>query len=116
MTTPPQYPSLWVMSSLDVDIPEAFAHINGTLRWVGERGATEQNVVLNDHTSYTLPSYVRFDLALTSSDLHLIGDLATHVSFIVRNVSDERHFEPGPVGGDLPVLGRTMEIGLAQDF
>lgn len=117
LSSPPLYPAFWAMGSLNAEFPKIFLQANATVRWVGERGPTEQNLALNNNGQpYALSSYVRLDLALASLGLHLLGKNPTHIGAVVRNLTDERHSEPGPIAADLPVLGRTIEISLRQDF
>jgi iron complex outermembrane receptor protein len=116
MSAPPLYPSFWVMSSLGLDIPEVFLQLTATARWVGQRGATEQNLRLNDGKPYTLPAYMRLDLGACTSGVKLVGEGETKVGMFVRNLTDERHSEPGPLGADLPTLGRTYELHARQEF
>jgi Outer membrane receptor proteins, mostly Fe transport len=116
LSAPPMYPTFWTMASLNAEFPRIFLQANATVRWVGQRGPTEQNLAFNDSQPYTLASYVRMDLALATIGLHLIGKNVTRVGAVVRNLTNERHFEPGPIGADLPVLGTTIEMSLRQNF
>ena len=116
LSAPPMYPAFWTMASLNAEFPKIFLQANATVRWVGQRGPTEQNLALNDSQPYTLASYVRVDLALATIGLHLIGKNVTQIGAVARNLTDERHSEPGPIGADLPVLGTTIEISLRQTF
>jgi hypothetical protein len=110
------YPAFWTMASLNAEFPKIFLQANATVRWVGPRGPTEQNLALNDSQPYTLASYVRVDLALATIGLHLVGKNVTQIGAVARNLTDERHSEPGPIGADLPALGRTIEMSLRQNF
>jgi outer membrane receptor protein involved in Fe transport len=116
LSAPPMYPAFWTMASLNAEFPKIFLQANATVRWVGPRGPTEQNLALNDSQPYTLASYVRVDLALATIGLHLVGKNVTQIGAVARNLTDERHSEPGPIGADLPALGRTIEMSLRQNF
>ncbi|WP_437815078.1 TonB-dependent receptor plug domain-containing protein [Sorangium sp. So ce1078] len=116
LAAPPLFPNVWGMSSFGLDIPEAYLQMTATARWVGERGPTEQNLRLNDGKPYTLPAYMRVDLMVSSHGFKPLSVGETRVSLAIRNLTDARYSEPGPVGMDLPTLGRTFTMRLAQEL
>jgi hypothetical protein len=116
MSASPMYPTFWLMGSGNAEFPRIFLQGNVTATWVGQRGPTEQNFKFNDSQPYTLASYVRLDLALATLGLHIIGKDVTQITALARNVTNEHHSEPGPIGADLSVLGTTIEISLRQNF
>jgi outer membrane receptor protein involved in Fe transport len=116
LSAPPQFPRIWVMGNLGVDVPEAYLKLNATVKYVGERGPTEQNLRLNNDHPYALPAYFTADVVISSMGLSLLAPHETWLSLAVRNVTDERHAEPGPVGMDLPTLGRSVQLEVRQVF
>jgi outer membrane receptor protein involved in Fe transport len=111
------YPSLMGSFGLDVDVPEAKLHFIGRIRYVGERGATQPNVLSNLGQAYSLPAYASVDLTVSTADLPLLGDEAkTRFLVTVRNLLDERHSDPGFGGYDVPALGRMAFLELRQSF
>ena len=106
---PSGFPNAFALLGADVKIPEAFLFANAELRWVGERGASQANVWVNNDEFYTLPSYGLVDLTLSTLGLRLLGD-ATETRFAVgaRNLLDTRYSEPGYGGFDIPSSGRRL--------
>ena len=117
MDAPALYPGLQVLAGIAVKVPEVKLRAVLDVIHVGERGASQSNILLNNDTDYTLPAYTRMDLTLSSLGLHLMsGESETRVLARVRNVSDEKWSEPGFGGFDIPQLGRTMQFEVRQAF
>ena len=49
------YPNVLASAGADVDVPTAKLHFVGRVRYVGERMATEPNVLYNLSQAYSLP-------------------------------------------------------------
>jgi outer membrane receptor protein involved in Fe transport len=115
---PPLVPAFWAMAGVRATVPSP--HLTFDLNWrgVGERGASQGNIFLNDSgTSYALPAYYDLvDVAVTGSLPTLGKGRDTRVTFAVRNVLDKIHFEPGFGGIDIPSMGRIFQLGLTQAF
>ena len=106
-----------VAGGLQVKVPELFAQINMQLKWVGERGASQSNIYLNNDVYYSLPPYFTADLMLASFGLYLLNPYAeTKIYASIVNLLDERHSEPGFGGLDVPTLGRQFWVGIQQSF
>jgi outer membrane receptor protein involved in Fe transport len=114
---PPLYPSYFGIIGTDVEIPKARLRINGQVRWVGPRGSSQPNTLLNNLTRYTLPAYADVDVTISTHNLHLFGgDAETRLTVSGRNLVGIPRFEPGFGGFDLPNIGRTFYIELRQLF
>lgn len=116
----PNIPSLYPVGTgllgANFAVPEAYVNLNGRLRWVGRRGASQSNVELNNLTFYSQPAYATLDLGISSLGLNVLGGTQTTLSVNVRNVFDTRYWEPGFAGVDIPSLGRTWIVELRQSL
>jgi iron complex outermembrane receptor protein len=113
---PPLYPGYRFGSTVNLALPRAYLNINGRLVRVGERGASQSNVYLNNDTPYTLPPYTAIDLSVATLGLNFLGGAQTTIALTVRNLLDSRHSEPGFGGFDLPGLGRLFIFELHQAY
>ena len=114
---PPLYPNEFGRVGMEVSFP--LQHLLGTVqaRVVGPRGASDSNVYLNNNQAYTLAPYASVDLAVSVVDLHPFGSRSvTRVRVSVSNLLDDRHFEPGSGGIDIPNLGRAFSLELRQSL
>lgn len=112
---PERYPNLMILSGASAEIPKLPLVANATARVVGERGASDLNVFLNNSKYYALPGYVSVDLVLATKGLSLFEDgRESIVSAGVTNLFDARHVEPGFAGFDIPNLGRVVFITFEQ--
>lgn len=114
---PPLFPSGMGVLSFDVDVPEAYLHINAQGRIVGPRGSSQSNTALNNNVAYELPTYGTVDVTLSTTQIRPTGpnsDLLFLVS--LRNLADQRFSEPGFGGYDMPTLGRTVYFEARQTF
>jgi outer membrane receptor protein involved in Fe transport len=114
---PPAFiPARWAMAGLRATVPSPRLTFDATWRIVGERGASQSNIFLNNGQSYALPGYQQVDLAATATFNPLGKGYDTRAFVSVRNILDERHSEPGFGGIDVPSLGRTFQLALSQTF
>ena len=97
-------------------VPELYLRGNVHVRVVGERGANQSNVLLNNGRSYTLPAYVMLDLTLGSLAFKPLGTTETMLSVTLRNVLDARPSEPYFGEFDLPTTGRSWIFEIRQKF
>jgi iron complex outermembrane receptor protein len=111
----PRFVGTFGMELALFDRPALF--FDGRIRHVSSRDATGPHTTLNGRRSYSLPSYRTVDLSLSLSELALLGGGAqTEFVASARNVTDERHSEPGYAGFDVPALGRTALFEVRQSF
>ena len=110
----PGFPSLVASGGVNVKMPELFLRGNLHVRVVGERGANQSNVLLNNGRSYTLPAYVMVDLTLGSLAFKPLGTAETVLSVTLRNLLDARPSEPYFGGFDLPTTGRSWIFEVRQ--
>jgi iron complex outermembrane receptor protein len=101
---------------LGVSLPEIKLNWMSQMKWVGERGASQSNVALNNDELYTLPSYAVVDLTVSTLGLNFLGGAQTVIALSVKNLFDTRYSEPGFGGFDIPNLGRTALLELRQSF
>jgi hypothetical protein len=104
-------------AGIDIDVPEAYAHLHARAKVVGQRGPSQSNVYLNNGQPYELPSYVTMDVTLSTKGLHLFGP-STETRFLAsaRNVTNTRWIEPAFGGIDLPNVGQTFFFECKQTF
>ncbi|MGQ0503871.1 MAG: TonB-dependent receptor plug domain-containing protein [Myxococcaceae bacterium] len=110
------YPNATVTGRFNLALPEVFLNLNGQARWVGERGASQSNIALNNDEQYTLPSYFTADASISTVGLNFLGGAQTAIALTVKNLTDTRYSEPGFGGFDIPNLGRTVALELRQTF
>lgn len=115
---PPQlYPSIVTAAGIDIDVPEAYAHLHARAKVVGKRGPSQSNVYLNNGQPYELPPYVTMDVTLSTKGLHLFGpSTETRLLASARNVTNTRWIEPAFGGIDLPNVGQTFFFECKQTF
>lgn len=113
---PPLYPNAMLVGRVNVAAPELWLNFSGSGRWVGERGASQSNVALNNDEPYALPAYATADVSVSTMGLNFLGGAQTTLALTVRNLLDVRYSEPGFGGFDVPNLGRTAHLELRQSF
>jgi outer membrane receptor protein involved in Fe transport len=111
------YPTLMGTAGVDVDLLRERLHLNGRLRYVGERGATSSNVAGNFGRPYTLAPFATVDLTVSTSKLFSFGKTGeTRFVLSATNLLNHIHSEPGFGGYDLPVPGRRVLLEARQTF
>jgi iron complex outermembrane receptor protein len=110
------YPRQFGRLGLNLELPRAFINLNGQLRAVAARGASQSNIYYNDKTPYALPAYAMVDLTVTSLAVELRRMRLPTILLGVRNLLDARAAEPGFAGFDVPGLGRAITVELRQPF
>jgi outer membrane receptor protein involved in Fe transport len=117
LTAPPAYPTFVATGGVDVDLFAQRLHLNGRVRVVGRRGATESNVLYNFDRRYSLPPYATVDATASTGGLRLIGDNAeTRLIVSASDLLDQSRSEPAFGGYDVPSLGRRVLMELRQSF
>lgn len=114
---PPLYPNIVAAAGIDIDVPEAYAHLHARAKVVGPRGPSQSNIYLNNGEPYRLAPYVTMDVTLSTKGLHVFGPHSeTRFLASARNVTDSRWIEPGFGGIDLPNVGQTYFFECKQTF
>ena len=114
---PALYPDAFGNVGVDVDLSEWSLLGNVNLRWVGERGASDSNILYNNAEPYTLEAFQELDVTVSTTDLHLFGDgSSTTIVASVMNALNDRHSEPGFGGFDVPNVGRFVWLELRQRY
>lgn len=115
---PPQlYPSIVTAAGIDIDVPEAYAHLHARAKVVGPRGPSQSNIYLNNGQPYELPAYVTMDVTLSTKGLHVFGaSTETRLLASARNVTNNRWIEPAFGGIDIPNVGQTFFFECKQTF
>jgi hypothetical protein len=109
---PPLFPSAFGVVGVDVPIKKIFLNLNTQVRWVGPRGASAPNVLANNFTPYTLPSYADLSATISTIDLRFSGAIGeTKIMLTGNNLIGVPRSEPGFGFVDIPTLGRTFPRG-----
>jgi hypothetical protein len=114
---PPLAPSYWLRGGIEADVPEAHLRSAAQVRWVGPRGSSQSNTLLNNNTPYQLPAFAEVDAALSTvgwRPLHPGPEVV--VTLRGKNLLDNQRPVPGFGGLDVPALGRVamLELGIAH--
>jgi iron complex outermembrane receptor protein len=112
---PSSFPQVMAIAEAGLSFPELHFSVWSRARAVGDRGASQANAYLNN-VPYTLPGYVDLDARISTLGLNFLGGAQSSISIVGRNLSDNRHSEPGFGGFDLPSLGRTLIVELRQSY
>ena len=114
---PEAYPTIFGVLGVDIDVKEAYLHINTQTRIVGPRGASQSNVTLNNNVAYELPTYAAFEFTLSTVGLHPFGR-RTETRFLasVRNLIAGSRVDSGFAGFDYPNIGESYYLEVKQTF
>ncbi|MBC8132896.1 MAG: TonB-dependent receptor, partial [Deltaproteobacteria bacterium] len=115
-TPPPFIPATWAMAGLRMSALARRLVVTGTWRWVGVRGASQNNAFLNDGIRYTLPSYQQVDITGSFALKPYARYWETRIVCGIHNLLDTRRVEPGFGGIDVPGMGRSVSLALVQSF
>ncbi len=108
------FPGLQVRAGLWGRLEAAYLRGGLEFRYVGDRRASDLNVLANNG-EYTLDPYVVLDATLGTTGLHFFGeDRETVIEIIGRNLAGSDAFFPGEVGVDYPIVPRTLLLQLRQ--
>ena len=83
---------------------------------VGERGASQSNIAANGNNSYALPRYNSLNAAASVVLTPLGRTHETRLTLSGRNLLNEKYFEPGFGGIDIPGMGLTILLNATQSF
>ena len=117
LTPPALYPAVSGTGGFNLDLAKYFLRGNAQVRVVGERTASQSNILLNSNSRYELSPYAMIDAALSSAGLHLLGaKRETKFTLSVRNLLGTLVSDPGFNGFDIPLPGRTMLFEIRQSL
>jgi iron complex outermembrane receptor protein len=113
---PPLVPSYWALGGVRFALPVPRLTLDVSWKVVGERGASQSNIAANSNNSYALPGYSSLDAAATAV-LTPVGRIReTRLTLSGRNLLNQKYFEPGFGGIDIPGLGLTIMLNATQSF
>src|SRR5262245_49634226 len=113
---PPLVPSYWGLGGVRFSLPMPRLTFDVSWKVVGERGASQGNIVANGGNSYALPQYNLLNAAASAVLTPLGRTRETRVTLSGRNLLNQKYFEPGFGGIDIPGLGVTIMLNAAQSF
>jgi iron complex outermembrane receptor protein len=109
------YPRVFAIGGMEFKPEGVPVNFLAEVKHVGERGGGTAHTALNDFEPYTLPSYTQVNLSASTVGLLVHGDRGeTKLMLSIRNLLDERHYEPGVGRFDLPTVGRVILFELRQ--
>lgn len=107
------YPEQVVRVGVWAELAEAFTRVSVMGSYVGERRASDTNILENgDRGAYYLDPYMMLDATLSTTPI-LLGDSGDMVVRIMaRNLLDAQASDPGEAGVDFPLAPRTLTLQL----
>ena len=109
------YPTHTLRAGVTGQVPGIPLRLGAEVMYIGDRRASAMNILENGE-SYELDSYVMLDATLSLVGVELIPTQQTMIQLKVRNILDENAVDPGFTGVDYPVLGRSFQVKLRQEF
>lgn len=110
------FPDLQLRAGVWGQIPAAYLKATVEVRYVGERRASDLNVLANNG-AYSLDPYFVLDATLATVGLELFGEgRESAVELIGRNLTGADAAFPGEAGVDYPILPRTLFLQLRQEL
>jgi outer membrane receptor for ferrienterochelin and colicins len=111
------YPDVMVHAGVVVQPPRAHLRAAVQASYIGERRASENNILLGGR-AYTLPSYVLLEAKLATSGFHLFRDPAQELSFAIsgKNLLGAAGPAPGFSGVDYPLAPRALFLQMDLTF
>ena len=96
-----------------------YTNINIEGKYISSRIASDQNNFIYDPINYSinryeLDPYFLIDLMISSTDLEIIHNSKTKISFQIKNLLDTEYCYPGFKNYDIPGLGRTYFLRITQ--
>jgi iron complex outermembrane receptor protein len=113
---PPLVPSYWGLGGVRFSLPIPRLTVDVSWKMVGERGASQSNIVANGNNSYALPSYSSLNAAASVVLTPFGPTRETRLTLSGRNLLNQKYFEPGFGGIDIPGLGLTIMLNATQSF
>jgi len=113
---PPLVPSYWGMGGVRFSLPVPRLMFDVSWKVVGERGASQSNIAANGNNSYALPRYNSLNAAASVVLTPLGRTHETRLTLSGRNLLNEKYFEPGFGGIDIPGMGLTILLNATQSF
>jgi len=109
------YPRLVFRSGVQARIPRLPIRIGAQVAYIGERRASEANILANGQ-SYELPSYVQLGATLSTVDLHLWSEHETTFQVVGRNLLGVSGPDPGFSGFDYPLAPTSFFFIMRQEI
>ena len=95
------------------ELKEAFTRLSVMGSYVGERRASDTNILENGNRgAYYLDPYVMLDATLSSTPMHFGDSGEMVVRLMARNLMDTQASDPGEAGVDFPLAPRTLTLQL----
>ena len=117
LTPPALYPAVSGTGGMNLDLSKYFLRGNAQVRVVGARSASQSNILLNSNSRYELAPYAMIDAALSSAGLYLLGaKREARFTLSLRNLLGTLVSDPGFVGFDIPLPGRTVLLEIRQSL
>jgi len=113
---PPLVPSYWGLLGARFSLPNPRLTVDVSWKVVGERGASQSNIAANGNNSYALPSYSSLNAAASTVLTPFGRTRETRLTLSGRNLLNQKYFEPGFGGIDIPGLGLTIMLNATQSF
>ena len=108
------FPDLQFRAGLWGEAAPAFLRASVEFRYIGERRASDLNVLANNG-AYFLDPYIVVDATLGTTGLEFFGDgRETVIEVLGRNLSGTEAIFPGEAGVDYPLIPRTLLVQFRQ--
>ncbi|MCK5028669.1 MAG: TonB-dependent receptor [Bacteroidales bacterium] len=113
------YPSHMIKFGNILHLPQYFINLNIEGKYISPRTASDQNNFIYDPINYAinryeLDPYFILDFTISSTDLELIKNSKTRLSFRVKNLLGTEYYYPGFSNYDIPGLGRAFYFMFTQ--
>ncbi len=113
------YPEHMIKFGDVLHLNKYYTHINVEGKYISSRIASDQNNFIYDPINYAinrykLDPYFIVDLMISSTDLEIIKNSKTRLSFKIQNLFDTQYFYPGFKNYDIPGLGRSYYFKIIQ--
>jgi len=104
------YPSHMIKFGNILHLPKYFINLNIEGKYLSPRIASDQNNFIYDPINYAinryeLDPYFILDFMISSTDLEIIKNSKTKISFRIKNLFDTEFYYPGFDNYDIPGLG-----------
>lgn len=113
------YPHHMIKFGETYKLPKFHVKVNMDGHYISQRKASEQNNFIYDPINYTvnsysLDSYLLFNLMISSMNLKFLDDKETILSFKINNLLNTTYYYPGFKDFDIPGLGRFYTLKITQ--
>jgi len=113
------YPEHMIKFGDVLHIPKYKINLNVEGVYIGSRIASDQNNFIYDPINYStnrysLDPYISLDLMISTTDLEIIKNSKTKISFKIENILNSDYYYPGFVNYDIPCIGRSYVFRFIQ--